>query len=552
MNLKLITIFIIATNSYASLCKDIIIEQNNIPHLITANIKHKFTRELPLIELNKSYSINDKTQDIIIKSIQPFGFMNPEVSIRKTSSNKCEQIYAKIRLGHPTRIISIKSNVKTNIHDLRLKTGSIFTAEEYNKYIRKLHTIWQNKGYRDVDISKSKVLLDPKKNTAEMLINIELGKIYRIGKIKIKSDAFARNIILKYITFKENEPYSVNKLQNTQENLMNSGYFKNVEVKSIKTNQSKIPIEIITKPTERIRTVVGIGYDNVDSLRAIFNSRIIVNKLGHIINSVSNFSKNNSLIQIGYNIPSNLLSNAKYIIQTSYMIDHKQNDRSLNFSARYSKKDESLSINYGLNAIHNQQKITNKIITNMLYPFFNISRKFLFIVKDYDIKNSWAFSAVLAKKNLASNIDLVQARSSYYSKVPLNDKYRFILSGQIGVNYTSDPQKQPLPTLLTLGGNNGLRGYPLNSIINRNDQLQILRAISFEIQRKISGNIYGTAFIDLGQVSPNFRDPWYRGVGIGAVYSTVIGDINISIAKPLDLIPEQNNRHFRLAISYSI
>lgn len=552
MRYILTAILITTATANASICNSIIINPGNLPHKIKKNIEHKFKRELPLLDLSNNKIRDDKAIELVISAIQPFGYINPKVIINSKKLKTCEQISASVAFGPITKISKIESNIASHDQNL-LKPGDDFSAKAYKKHIQKLYQIWRSKGYRNVDLSKSKVVIDPKTNSAVLKTIVIPGKKYSIGKIIIASKSFEPDLIKKYVTFKRNAPYSVNAIQNTQESLMNSGYFRNVDLQVIDKESTRVPIKIITKPTEKIRTVTGLGYDNVDSLKAIFNARIIINKAGHIINTISNFSKNNTLVQFGYNIPNKLISSAKYIFQASYIIDRKKNDRSINFSARYSKKTSNLALSYGLNAIHNQQKtLTNKIISNMIYPFFNISRKFILMIKNHEIKNNWSFSTLIAKKNLASNINLVQARSSYYSKVPINDNFRFVFAGQLGVNYTSDPDKQPLPTLLTLGGNNGLRGYALNSIINRQDQLQILRAVSFELQKKMAENLYGTAFVDLGQVSASFNDPWYRGIGVGAVYTTAIGDVNVSIAKPLDLLPGETNRHFRLAISYSM
>ena len=151
-----------------------------------------------------------------------------------------------------------------------------------------------------------------------------------------------------------------------------------------------------------------------------------------------------------------------------------------------------------------------------------------------------------------SSIDIAQLKFKYRSKIPLSNEYRVVVSSQLGINWTNDPTRQPLPILLTLGGNNSLRGYPYNSIINRTDKLQILRALSLEIQKKIANNIYGTTFIDMGQISQDLTKPLLKGIGVGATYSTDIGDVNFSVAKPLDQPPDGSSKKIRFSVSYTM
>lgn len=552
MKFKLAIFLALSTLLRANVCENIQIA-SKLPKDVQANIKARFKREAKISNILGSQNLSSKIHDILLKATQPFGYMMPKIDVAIIKSNPCNQVIASVKLGTATTITSITSNIAIPKNSITLKIGNKFNAITYNNMLSDLKVQWKQKGYKNADFSQSSVVIDSKRHTAIIEIKANLGQKFIFGNIHIKSDFISHKLISKYMTFKSGEPYSINKLQSTQENLLNSGYFSDVDIKILDNRIASVPIEINVKNNARIKTVVGLGFDSVDSLKAIFNAKLIVNKFGDIMNSITNISKNNPQIQLQYIIPAKIIREAKYIIQTSYLVDNKKNNHAFNITGSYVKKDDFSEINFGLNAIHDRQKTeTSKIISNMIYPFFSISKKYSLKFRDFIAKQSWSFSGLFAKQHMASNIDLIQAKTSYYSKTPLSEQNRFVFASQFGINYTSDPNKQPLSTMLALGGNNGLRGYPFNGIIDKTDNLQILRALSFEFQKKITDNIYGTIFLDLGQISNTFSDPWFKGVGFGAVYSTSIGDVNINIAKPLDLAPEMTHKNIRLIISYSI
>ena len=552
MKFKLALFIIMSSALSANVCENIQLTRK-LPQDIKANIKARFKREAKILNILGSENKITKINDIILKATQPYGYMQPEIHISTLNSNLCDEAIASVKLGTATTIAKITSNIAIPKNSMPLKLGNKFNATNYNNMLSDLKVQWKQKGYKNADFSQSRVVIDPKKHAAYIEIKANLGQKFTFGVITIKSDFITHQLIKKYMTFKTGDAYSINKLQSTQENLLNSGYFSDVDIKILDKNKARVPITINVKNNAKIKTVVGLGFDSVDSLKAIFNAKLIVNKFGDILNSITNISKKYSQVQLQYTIPAKEIVDAKYMLQTSYIVDNKKNNHAFNITGSYVKKDDLSEMSVGLNAIHDRQKTeTSKIISNMIYPFFSISRKYSLKFNEYIAKQSWSFSGLFAKQHMASNIDLIQAKTSYYNKIPLSDKNRFVFAGQFGINYTSDPDKQPLSTMLALGGNNGLRGYPYNGIIDKTDNMQILRAISFEFQKKITDNVYGTTFIDLGQISNKFSDPWLKGVGVGAVYSTSIGDVNINIAKPLDLAPDMTHKNIRLIVSYSI
>lgn len=550
MHKKFLLIFFLNQVLFANNCYNIRTNKD-LPKLIIKNIKNIINREQSKIEY--SYEKELIMKGIIKKAIQPFGYINPSISL-KMPKQSCGLIIANIKLNQPTIVKKIFLNDKDYNKTLTLKKNSIFTTKKFNTSIIELYKRYKDIGYKNIDLSKTKVIIDPKSNLATVNFKAKFGPKFYFGEISIEQGSINKELIKKYINIKKGDPYSVSKVQELQESLRASGYFKTVDVNLPKINgRNYIPVNIKTSPNSKVQMVLGLGYDSLDSIKAIFNSKILVNAYGHVINTLSNISKNNIILQMQYQIPSKKHIDDNYKIQTSYLVDNIKKDKSLNLSASFTSVTKNSSTDFGISAINNHQITdTNDIVTNMVYPYFYVSEKNSYYIKNHQIKDQWDVSGMIAKKGIASNLNLIQVKGSYKKKITLNEKVRIITAAKLGINLTSDPTKQPLPTLLSLGGNNGLRGYPLNSIINRSDNFQILRALSFETQRKILDNTFITTFLDMGQVSKNLHDSWLHSLGFGIVYATALGDINVNIAKPLDKYPGIAKNKFRLSISYSI
>ncbi len=108
-----------------------------------------------------------------------------------------------------------------------------------------------------------------------MDFNIEEGQQYRVGLIKVIGNCSTETwIILHETLLIPGEIFNIDKLELTEERLMNIGYFKNVNVYAVKSggpdslgaNYRDVQIEVEETTTGRIGAF--LGYSTVESLFA--------------------------------------------------------------------------------------------------------------------------------------------------------------------------------------------------------------------------------------------------------------------------------------------
>ena len=88
----------------------------------------------------------------------------------------------------------------------------------------------------------------------------------------------------------------------------------------------------------------------------------------------------------------------------------------------------------------------------------------------------------------------------------------------------------PLTLQYYTGGAQSIRGYNYKSI----GPGRILTVASIELQHKVYGDWYVSTFFDAGNVANNLTTDFKRGAGVGIVWQSPIGAIELTYARALD------------------
>ena len=137
-------------------------------------------------------------------------------------------------------------------------------------------------------------------------------------------------------------------------------------------------------------------------------------------------------------------------------------------------------------------------------------------------------------KPLLSQVNFFQmiAAGKYVHNV--FDIGRFVARGTFGYTAIDKITNLPLSLQLFAGGSQSVRGYRFNSL----GPGRYLMSASVEYQQKVYGKWYLIGYFDAGNAFNNFDNPFTKlktGIGAGIMRQTIIGPVQISIAKPLRL-----------------
>jgi outer membrane protein insertion porin family len=149
--------------------------------------------------------------------------------------------------------------------DLKSKPGDTFRSSLFREDVIKLADLYQDKGYAFTDVSPI-TLVDDTAQKIDLTFNITKGREIYVNRINILGNTRTRDkVIRRELRLAEGDRYSGKGLTRSKERLTNTQYFKEVDLKVIKTEDpEKINLDVAVeeKPTGTFN--ISIGYSTTE------------------------------------------------------------------------------------------------------------------------------------------------------------------------------------------------------------------------------------------------------------------------------------------------
>lgn len=493
------------------------------------------------IQLWYQRSISDINQ-----ALEAYGYFNPTIrcSLKKIGMrwNACFQIF----MGPPLNITSIKISVADTqdpkitklIADFPLHKGDIFRSETYEEAKQKLLTKVIAEGYLAAFFSKHTIIINRKAYTSKLILILNIGPRYNFGPICFQQTVLNNSLLQRYIPFKSGDPYSSTQLLSLQDNLNKSGYFQNVSILDVpisKENQN-LPVTFMLTPLPSQQYTAGIGYGTDVGIRGTlgWESRYL-NKEGHRLSFLSQLSKIQNSLQTTYTIPGKHPNTDNYNINFAIVrkkltqVTTTTQQLGLGSIDKWKGWKRNLFLNYQIERFNYLNR--PKTISHLLTPGLNLSySKFddpLFAHHGYRLN----FRLQGADQNLLSNTSFLQAEIQGTYILSWDDTSRLLFRGDVGYTLISNLANFPPSLLFYAGGSQSVRGYAYHSL----GPAPYLVTGSIEYQHKLIHNFYGAIFFDAGNAVNNFPTHLQKGTGLGLVWVSPLGPLEVTAAKALNL-----------------
>ena len=527
-------------------------EISGLPKSLLKQVQLRLKKNIPKIDSLISNDQSILTKQIpneIRKALQNFGYFNVTIEIESRPIQQTEpwKIYYRVELGPPVRIkeISINllgegiSDVSLNklITHLPMKIGQVYNTEAYEQTKNALFDAALKQGYLSAEFEQSTVEIDRQDYTAIITLKLNTGHLYHFGPIVFQKTIFNEEFLRRYLPFQTGDIYLSSQLSELQTRFNNSGYFQQIWVEALpnETRNYDIPIQIKLIPKLQKQYSVGIGYGTDTRLRASlgWESRYL-NQWGHRLSAFFQLSTIQSSMQVVYSIPAKQPATDQYRIMAAVLKN--------NFSSV-----ESFSKLLGLSSVskhkHFQQIIfINYQIENFRYPGQTMQTTHL-LTPGVIWNRTRVDNLTFAHKGYNVNLRIQGGLKSVLSdnsfiQTEIQGKYihalfkdsRVILRGDIGYSVIS-PLTNFAPSLLFYaGGSQSVRGYSYQSL----GPGQYLVVGSAEYQHQIKGNFYGALFYDAGNAFNYFPPRIRQSAGIGVLWASPLGPMELTIAKALN------------------
>ncbi|MFH1831046.1 MAG: outer membrane protein assembly factor BamA [Pseudomonadota bacterium] len=412
----------------------------------------------------------------------------------------------------------------------------------------RLIAFYGNNGYPYAKVEQS-VNIDESTNTADIRYDIEQGQFVKIGRIFIVGDVLtSQNAIMSAMDIKEGQPFSHNKLVNSQLNIRRLGPFSYATIETIGIAEKRSIVHLKVKVEEQRPFLIDLGfsYSTDDSLTGTFAFRNI-NSFG--------WAKTNSLkLTVGRDLSRAELSwldprflGSSFEMTAASWVQYKRKPvyaftqiaGAIGWVKRLSRWDfffrYELDRNYfveGDSTAADADSLRNNTISRISLSSSYDSRDSF----SYPTRGMYTYGGVdIFNEIKGNNADFVkftwQFENDYgfFKRLVFSTALRTSHIQGIGSNVSV-----PTNELLFLGGDDTIRGYSEDSLgptdANGNPTGSRTRWIlNQELRMRIWRNLGIAGFFDMGSLTSNYSDIGWRDVrksaGVGLRYNTPVGPI---------------------------
>lgn len=512
-----------------------VIAENNGAPLTDADIQH----------------FHATAADNIGQALQPYGYYRAQITGQLQQHGTIYNASYKVIPGPLLHITSLNvfitgpgSNntaLQNAIASFPLKRGQILNTEDYKKAKKALFSTALQQGYLTAYFIQQQILIDTTRYTADITLQLATGPRYYFGPVIFSPNPFATTLLKKFVPFNQGEPYSSEKLLGLQSNLSNSNYFQEVSVQGLKdkAQNNNVPVSVYLLPRLANQYNFSLGYGTDTGPRAGigWNWRRATAS-GNYLSTQLNVSQVQNSLQAKYVIPGNNPLTDQYNIYTGILTTNINagNSRTYQIGANqvinYGNWQRTIALNYQFERFHfTNQPYQNSALLLPSISLLNVTQNDpLYPTKG----NRFNISIQGAAAALFSTTSFIQTEVQDKFIISPTDKSRLILRGDIGYTLIHDFNDLPLSLRFFAGGTQSVRAYEYQSL-GLPDGGRYLIVGSVELQHQIIGRWNAAIFYDAGNAFDNFNQNLDRGAGIGVVWISPIGPLELTLGKALDL-----------------
>lgn len=493
------------------------------------------------------------------KALEPFGYYRAQVRVyTETLEEGNYLLRVEVNPGEAVRISDVKVTVrgpgsgeailKKMAESFPIKQGDVLLHQLYERAKGALQARAVEMGYRNARFAVHEIRIDESLSASRIELVLETGGLHRFGEVTIRGAPDYPNAFLqRYVPFETGDIFSPAKLAETQRNYRNSERFREISIMPGKSqppeNTVPVNIELAQAPSRSLRTGIGYGTD----MGARFTTRY----------------RDLNLFHRGHELSENLfISERLQGLASTYIIQGLPNVKSFT-SAQINLQQEDidayrsrliaaeLSLNQSL-----RDKMLGTAYIRLLYEdstigdgnssYFSVLPGLRLTDNHYDdaIRPSrgfrYTFEVRGTDKFLGSDMGLFQGIAEGSLLTPLPWNLTLHTRAAAGITILSDPIGELPPSLrFFTGGDQSVRGYAYKSLAPKDTDGNLaggkhLLVASVELERPVYKDWSISLFYDAGNAFDSFSSlRLHQGAGIGLHYYTVVGALNLSVARQI-------------------
>ena len=491
-------------------------------------------------------------------ALEPLGYYEPQVTYETAHEGDKWRVTIHVTPGRPVRLSEVsvtatgpganEREIREIIEAQELKPGLRLNHGTYERVKGTLLRAAKNEGYLDARLTKNELIIDRQERRATAAIEVETGKRYSYGEIKIAQDVINDEPMRRLLRMQQGDPYTLDSLLRTQYTLDDSQYFSQVSIETGTPDREAltVPVTVTAEPNRRHRFATSLGYGTDTEVRGKFtwdNRR--VNRAGHRFKMELLGSSVIKEITGRYVIPVMDVALEK-VEFTGDLVEEE-------IGETVSRRNE---VGTGLTQVQGRWqrvlfvRVSNETTTESngdrntaFYVFPGISYQTLpsYIIGGKPRPYRLYFELRGSPTTLGSDVSFLQFRFQGERVFHFAERWHLDLRSEIGVTRIESEKGQdeqilelPASQRFFAGGDRSVRGFDLNELSPDDEGGKHLATGTIEVTRDLPRNFGIAAFYDIGNAFNDFKEPGFEySVGLGVRYNIAVASFGVDVAQPL-------------------
>ncbi len=486
------------------------------------------------------------------KALQPFGYYHANVTGTLTQQGASFFARYQIELGPPTLVTEANVLVEgPGAEEKKVKRArQLFQPGEQQVLDHRLYEASKlriadalaERGYFDAEIVEKRIAVRLADHSAKIALKFASGDRFQFGPTQFEGEHIDADVLAGYLPYEQGQGYRQDRLMTLQQRLLQADYFSEVE---IETDREKaqgllVPVTIRLSPSKRTVYTGGVsfGTDSGIGVQGGLNRRW-VNQRGHKLSARAEVSQRLNTLNAAYTIPLPGKNRQSYNLALSYR--DEETDTSLQevvqmYASRQRESDIG-TLSYGLGLISGDFEVGDEPgSSTLVFP----EARYLHRVVDDPINplEGYSISAEVRAGPSLGDAAFAQVRSEFRYLMPLRERDRLFLRGQIGALWTDDFSQLPPQLRFFAGGDRSLRGFGYQTLGPNNPAGNVrggryLAIASGEYERHLFDEFGIAGFVDAGNAFDGSEAELAAGVGLGLRWRSPIGLVRLDLAHPV-------------------
>ncbi len=528
------------------------IEITGVNKAVEENLRLHLSR-LETLPLEDKERLQKRLQRPVTQALQALGYYNATVEYQRDE-------------GELTLRITPGEVVTWGDVEIRIVDGGDLTDSEFAEFIsrhpfapgtpinhgvyenfkREFLSLAQRNGYIDATLIQHRLRIDLSRLRADVSLLLSSGERYRIAAIDYTGSDLSPQLLQKMVKLSPGDNYTVDKIGQAYNLLLNSGYFSSVDIDTQPQppNQVKLDIALKDAPSYRYSTGAGFGTDTGPRLSFSWQ-RPRVNRRGDSVEVNLEASGISKELSLQYRIPwHNPLE--RYLSWQSGYQQKKHEDTKTDILttglAYHNLESEKWQYSYHLNLEQEKfrQGLEPEQTVTYLVPSSNWTRTQA--NGEASEPHYWGyklwFGVQASSTAIGSDTDFVRFSGGLRYLNQWSEKNQFIARMEGGAIFSGDFLQVPSSRRFFTGGDQTVRGFDFETLSPQDSAGELiggqyLNVASLEYRRLWLPSWQWALFTDSGRAYSHGDEPFHSSVGIGLRWLSPIGVVALDIAQPL-------------------